>query len=1131
MSSSVWTATVWGQGKAAILAATNKKIQPGEEECHICKDDVPASVTLRPCGHMVCFGCVENLRAKNIFRADKGVKCPFCRQYVTQYEPCNSADPEQVRLLNEANRAAAFAMAGRAPDANGAAAALRTASAVPVEESWMCNSCRCLNLAHRDECSSCGRANPRPKRATASTRSKDVLKCSEEEIIGYMFERGQSFFARCYSEAGFMFSQGRICTDADTPKRILNAFKQRGEERLMRLVKVLANSETFLEVATHFLGNYGLQTLVEATLKIREASELAAAQGHTVLCWFRSAHNGRDPHAVLLYAALPNAVELSKHELGNFVVQKLADHAEPQELVDLCGAIFPQGPSLVLDHKGVFVMRHLLTMLKKVCSDGLHRFDACELADGLCWHFMEAPDKLKFCLYNTVASQVLAAAVALGLPQYGALQLGSQVASSALRLLSSKNGIACVLSVLEMESIDVMCNELVRDLVCTIAMKLQGSLYGLLMKITCQDDRAPTLVRKLIERLAAEHEDSWLDAICQELVNYGDTISQNQEALDVLKDALCFNVQDDETVVDHITQLRQIVPSKDVMRSLEEHVCNRRDSNPEPPEPRYYAPSFITPSTKYMMARGQMPPGPPPPPPRAVEGAAGFEAAGPSGTPTTGSGNTRRSQQQGGRGGQLRNNISTRFDESYFAEGLFDPAAPVQVAVGTASDADEWGTPSGDPWANVTTGEDWLSSAGCCADVAAPSAPAAAAPAPAPTATVPSTAQPDGQAAGQMLLQSLRRPGPETAVNNGGYAAAPVPPAYQPPSQSQPPVVPQNPPAVLPITAAPGPSRTGLGLSPSLAVNPTLAAARAVAYAAMHARQQAAQTAQQVQQQPQQQQQQQPQRAVPVSVQVLQPQLANLQQQPLPLPSETPAAAKTPTTVELSAFHQPQPQPQQPPQQRSLPHPPIVRTAPDTHLKIGSTYGMGTTAAAPVANSIPYLPPYAPPAPGMPYPMALLNPVLAVLNNTSAISAFAPHASNIVTPRPAVVPVAQVPVAVPVAPQPASLSSAVVQPTGPDASANMSAAAAAPRRTETTASVPARISQTQPAIPAGSLPLPPVADPVPDAAVRGAATTASLGSSPPWQCQICTYEHKGPEAQFLACAICGCERGLQQLPL
>jgi hypothetical protein len=35
-------------------------------------------------------------------------------------------------------------------------------------------------------------------------------------------------------------------------------------------------------------------------------------------------------------------VELAKHEQGNYLIQKLADHAEPQELVDLCSAVFPQ---------------------------------------------------------------------------------------------------------------------------------------------------------------------------------------------------------------------------------------------------------------------------------------------------------------------------------------------------------------------------------------------------------------------------------------------------------------------------------------------------------------------------------------------------------------------------------------------------------------------------------------------------------------------------------------------------------------------------------------------------------------------------------------------------------------------
>ena len=104
-------ASVWGNGKASLLAAINRKLEEGEEECMICRDDVPASVKFSPCNHVVCFGCVESMRARNIFKvcgrsraqlqvlfhmcqtdfpfaslqADKGVRCPFCRQFIEQY--------------------------------------------------------------------------------------------------------------------------------------------------------------------------------------------------------------------------------------------------------------------------------------------------------------------------------------------------------------------------------------------------------------------------------------------------------------------------------------------------------------------------------------------------------------------------------------------------------------------------------------------------------------------------------------------------------------------------------------------------------------------------------------------------------------------------------------------------------------------------------------------------------------------------------------------------------------------------------------------------------------------------------------------------------------------------------------
>jgi hypothetical protein len=66
---SAHTASVWGNGKAALIAASHRKLEAGDEECMICRsDDVPASVSLLPCKHLVCIACVENMRAKNVFK-------------------------------------------------------------------------------------------------------------------------------------------------------------------------------------------------------------------------------------------------------------------------------------------------------------------------------------------------------------------------------------------------------------------------------------------------------------------------------------------------------------------------------------------------------------------------------------------------------------------------------------------------------------------------------------------------------------------------------------------------------------------------------------------------------------------------------------------------------------------------------------------------------------------------------------------------------------------------------------------------------------------------------------------------------------------------------------------------------
>lgn len=78
MSTAV-TASVWGQGLAAIKlsALASRGMQEGDEECHICRDDIPATIAFVPCKHKVCFNCMENMRAKNIFKV--GLYAPMAQ--------------------------------------------------------------------------------------------------------------------------------------------------------------------------------------------------------------------------------------------------------------------------------------------------------------------------------------------------------------------------------------------------------------------------------------------------------------------------------------------------------------------------------------------------------------------------------------------------------------------------------------------------------------------------------------------------------------------------------------------------------------------------------------------------------------------------------------------------------------------------------------------------------------------------------------------------------------------------------------------------------------------------------------------------------------------------------------------
>lgn len=56
-------------------------------DCDICSEESASNIQYKPCSHYSCFDCFIKLRQANLFKADQGVRCPFCRQYIEKFVP------------------------------------------------------------------------------------------------------------------------------------------------------------------------------------------------------------------------------------------------------------------------------------------------------------------------------------------------------------------------------------------------------------------------------------------------------------------------------------------------------------------------------------------------------------------------------------------------------------------------------------------------------------------------------------------------------------------------------------------------------------------------------------------------------------------------------------------------------------------------------------------------------------------------------------------------------------------------------------------------------------------------------------------------------------------------------------
>ena len=58
MKPNAWTGSAWGKGPAT---ASEDQDYEGDDACGICLN-APEAVSLQPCKHKICAGCVDRLR-------------------------------------------------------------------------------------------------------------------------------------------------------------------------------------------------------------------------------------------------------------------------------------------------------------------------------------------------------------------------------------------------------------------------------------------------------------------------------------------------------------------------------------------------------------------------------------------------------------------------------------------------------------------------------------------------------------------------------------------------------------------------------------------------------------------------------------------------------------------------------------------------------------------------------------------------------------------------------------------------------------------------------------------------------------------------------------------------------------
>ncbi|DBB07365.1 TPA: hypothetical protein ACH3X3_008852 [Trebouxia sp. C0006] len=586
-------AGVWGRPKREEVPHA---VVTSGEECTICYA-APQNVCFKPCNHGACHGCVGNLRRANIFKADAGVKCPYCRGYVESYQGVTE-DSELSSDLTAANKAAEAAAATRhgpqMPSIQSVSAPQGVSNRATTER-WHC-SCGKMNTDFRERCSQCNKPNPIAP-ATKETEKKNIMKCSPDEILALALQKLHPSLDVAFQEAGMPVepssaSSGNNLTVTGNEASLQVAIASKnGLDKLKRVVKSLTKNGHVHTLLFHWFGNYTLQDLVVASSKLRRSAEhmlLKPGQSEAQVAVLQDLIAGRNDLLGALVKEVSNdAVGAALHKQGTYALQKVLESpCRDSEFVQLGKSLMEQALELVGGEPGIYVMAKLVDQLVKAANNAEEDKEesapaAQFLLDMVCnlYHSKQAKytDSQR---YEKLRYDMLIAAIDGALPMHNSAMLALMLARSAHEIQKKSPGRFLVKQLLKLQPRRSGSVQIMQNVVCHVGESFEQNLVELMLK---SDDRPPHVVTVLMQELSANNENDWAEHLVGEMVEGAASFKHSQDAMHILKESLALSCFGEEFVREQLKALDSEL-SRSSKAGFDQAVWKERTKNLEAKE-------------------------------------------------------------------------------------------------------------------------------------------------------------------------------------------------------------------------------------------------------------------------------------------------------------------------------------------------------------------------------------------------------------------------------------------------------------------------------------------------------------------------------------------------------------------